>query len=123
MDELQRKLKAMRECIEREGLGGVRLRGTDWFAWATCGGSNVVLLTTDTGVAEVFITAGQACVLTDEIEATRLASEEVPSSLELWAGPWAEPAKREQYVASRRGPGVIASDRPASNEVQLPASL
>lgn len=121
--ELTKKLAAVRAAIALERLGGVRLRGTDWFSWATCGGSNVVLLTTDVGVAEVWVTADSAWVLTDEIEAPRLAQEELPPGLEVWAGPWAEPDAREQWIAKTRGEGIIASDRPGAGESPLPATL
>ena len=121
--ELSKKLAAVRSAIAEAGLGGVRLRGTDWFSWATCGGSNVVLLTTDVGVAEVWVTADSAWVLTDEIEAARLSEEELPRPLEVWAGPWADPAAREQWVAKTRGKGRLASDRPAGDEAPLPAAL
>jgi Xaa-Pro aminopeptidase len=123
MDELLQKLGEVRAAIAEAGLGGVRLRGSDWFAWATCGGSNVVLLTTDIGVAEVWITQRGAWVLTDEIEAQRLAEEEVPQGLEVWRGPWADRDAREQWVAETRGAGPIASDRPEKSEVALPSSL
>ncbi|MFY0579136.1 UTP--glucose-1-phosphate uridylyltransferase [Cystobacter fuscus] len=76
--ELETKLSRVRAVLEKHGLGAVRLRGVDWFAWATCGGSNVVLLSTDVGVAEVLITRDGAWVLTDAIEAARLEEEEVP---------------------------------------------
>jgi Xaa-Pro aminopeptidase len=41
----------------------------------------------------------------------------------VWAGPWASPEPREQWVAKTRGAGVIASDRPGPGEVALPADL
>ena len=56
MTELERKLSVLRACLDEGALGAIRFRGVDWFAWATCGGSNVVLLTTDVGVAEVLVT-------------------------------------------------------------------
>ena len=73
--ELATKLDIVRAALERDGAVAVRLRGVDWFAWATCGGSNVVLLTTDVGVAEVLITRAGAWVLTDAIEALRMEQE------------------------------------------------
>ena len=123
MSELQTKLATVRAVLERRGLGAVRLRGVDWFAWATCGGSNVVLLTTDMGVAEVLITRDGAWVLTDAIEAPRMADEEVPKGLTLWSHPWAERSKREDFIYERRGGGPVASDRPEGKEVPLPAEL
>jgi Xaa-Pro aminopeptidase len=121
--ELEAKLAQVRTVLERQGLSAVRLRGVDWFAWATCGGSNVVLLTTDNGVAEVLITRDGAWVLTDAIEAPRMEQEEVPAGLPVWSGPWAERGQREAFVDSKRAGGKVASDRPAGNEVPLPAEL
>jgi UDP-N-acetylglucosamine pyrophosphorylase/Xaa-Pro aminopeptidase len=121
--ELEAKLSRVRAVLERHGLGAVRLRGVDWFAWATCGGSNVVLLTTDVGVAEVLITRDGAWVLTDAIEAPRMQEEEIPKGLEVWSSPWAERAQRESFVEARRAGAPVASDRPTGKEVPLPAEL
>jgi Xaa-Pro aminopeptidase len=121
--ELSEKLSQLRSAIAEAGLGGVRLRGTDWFSWATCGGSNVVLLTTDTGIAEVWITERGAWVLTDVIEAERLSREEVPAGLEVWSAPWADREARQRWVAQTAGSGPIASDRPEAGEVPLPPAL
>jgi Xaa-Pro aminopeptidase len=121
--ELEEKLSRVRAVLERHGLGAVRLRGVDWFAWATCGGSNVVLLTTDVGVAEVLITREGAWVLTDAIEADRMKEEEVPSGLPVWSCPWAERGQREAFVEAQRAGARVASDRPAGSEVPLPAEL
>jgi Xaa-Pro aminopeptidase len=123
VSELDVKLARVRAVLEQHGLGAVRLRGVDWFAWATCGGSNVVLLTTDVGVAEVFVTRSGAWVLTDAIEAPRMEQEEVPSGLKLWVHPWAEREKREAFVEEKRGGALVASDRPSGQEVPLPAEL
>lgn len=123
MTELKRKLTALRRCIDERGLGGIRLRGTDWFSWATCGGSNVVLLTTDVGVADVWVTPNGAWILTDEIEARRISEEEAPRGLEVRSFPWADLRAKEQFVEETRGKGPIASDRPVSGEGTLPDSL
>jgi hypothetical protein len=69
--EVAGKLAMLRAALDLSGAGAIRLRGTDWFAWVTAGGSNAVLLAADTGVAEVLVTREEACVLTDEIEAAR----------------------------------------------------
>ncbi len=122
MAELETKLGLIRAALEAHGLSGVRLRGVDWFAWATCGGSSVVILTTETGVAEVLVTREGAWVLTDSIEAPRMSAEEVPPGLEVWQAPWTTPSARERFVAERaRGP--LASDRPQPGERPLPPEL
>src|SRR5947209_6584364 len=124
MDELQRKLAAVRGAMERHGLAAVRLRGTDWFAWATCGGSNTVLLTTDTGIAEVLILRDAALVLTDEIEAGRLRDEELPRGFDVAACRWIDrPGAWDRLARERASGGAIASDRPAAGEVALPADF
>ncbi|WP_224363287.1 UTP--glucose-1-phosphate uridylyltransferase [Hyalangium versicolor] len=121
--ELELKLARVRAILEKHQLGAVRLRGVDWFAWATCGGSNVVLLTTDVGVAEVLITREGAWVLTDAIEAARLEEEEVPRGLPVWSSPWTARDQRESFIESKRGGRPVASDRPSGKEVPLPAEL
>jgi len=133
--ECQQKLEWLRTCLRETGAAGIRLRGTDWFAWATAGGSNTVLLTAETGVAEVLVTAQGAWILTDTIEAQRLQDEEVPSPgdvaqdiFDFSVSPWAEPAQRESFVQAVTAGGKILSDRPSRSspehpESTLPASL
>jgi Xaa-Pro aminopeptidase len=126
MDELAEKFATVRRVLAAEGLVAARLRGVDWFAWATGGGSSVVLQTAETGVAELLISATEAWVLTDEIEAARLVDEELPQDLpdlQVFAHPWAAPARREEFVARRCAGGEVASDRPAPGERPLPAAL
>ena len=121
--ELATKLATVRAALTEAGAIGARLRGVDWFAWATCGGSNVVILTTETGIAEVFITAEGAWVLTDQIEGARLAAEEIPPGFEIWAGPWNDQAARQLFVEGVVKGGGIISDRPVPGERALPAEL
>ena len=121
--ELTVKLATIRAALTEASAVAARLRGVDWFAWATCGGSNVVILTTEIGVAEVLVTADHAWVLTDEIEAGRLAAEEIPPGLEIWAGPWNDPLARQTFVESVVQGGAVISDRPWLAELPLPSAL
>ncbi|MDZ7956447.1 MAG: M24 family metallopeptidase [Aulosira sp. DedQUE10] len=122
--EISLKLELIRQTLNETEAQGLRLRGTDWFAWATAGGSNTVLLTAETGVAEVLVTAQDAWVLTDEIEAQRLQNEELPANFQLHVNPWADINTREAFVRDAIGGGIVLSDRPLSHvEKQLPASL
>jgi len=122
-EEIAYKLARMREALTETGAAAIRLRGTDWFAWATAGASNSVLLAAETGVAEVFVTAQDAWILTDEIEAQRLIDEQLPAGFQLQVNPWAEFAKREAFVREAAADGRIMSDRPTSSEAVLPAML
>ena len=123
-EEVSTKLELIRQTLSETEAQGVRLRGTDWFAWVTAGASNTVLLTAETGVAEVLVTAQDAWILTDEIEAQRLVDEELPVNFKLHINPWADADARESFVRDRRAGGKILSDHPITQiEKPLPSSL
>ncbi|MBW4541205.1 MAG: M24 family metallopeptidase [Myxacorys chilensis ATA2-1-KO14] len=126
-NECLQKLKLMQACLHETDAAAIRLRGTDWFAWATAGASNSVLLAAETGVADVLVTDNNAWILTDEIEAQRLTDEELPdgeqSPYVLHVSPWADSAQRELFVQEVTARGKILSDRPTSSEFSLPHSL
>ncbi|MGG6293883.1 M24 family metallopeptidase [Leptolyngbya sp. AN02str] len=136
IEEVSAKLKLMRQSLSETESAGIRLRGTDWFAWATAGGSNTVLLGAETGAAEVLVTPTDAWILTDEIEAQRLKDEQLPhvvetSPYQLFVHPWAEVSKRNAFVLEAVGGGRILSDKPSGSfhdrttlhEYPLPQSL
>ncbi|MDP2315794.1 MAG: M24 family metallopeptidase [Pseudomonadota bacterium] len=120
--EIDEKLRTMRAALTAGGLGALRLRGVDWFAWATGGGSSVVNLAAEVGVAEVLVTSRGAWVLTDPIEAPRLRDEELRPGFTVQVDPWAEPVRRDQFVAVEAS-GEVASDRPHGGERHLPGGL
>jgi len=122
--EVDSKLEFIRQALSETGARSLRLRGTDWFAWATAGGSHTVLLTAETGVAELLITAETAWVLTDEIEAQRLQDEEISGNFQMHIYPWADVAQREAFVKEITGDGKVMSDRPIyPKETPIIASL
>lgn len=132
-DEISGKLAVMRDALHETGATGLRLRGTDWFAWATAGGSNTVLLAAETGVAEVLVTLTEAWILTDEIEAQRLKDEQLPEDAcyQFQINPWAQSHDRESFVRDATKGGRVLSDKPSGsfherltlNESPLPRSL
>ncbi|MFC5512085.1 M24 family metallopeptidase [Massilia jejuensis] len=121
--EVAAKLALLRDCLEQAGAAAIRLRGVDWFAWATAGGSNAVLHTAELGVAEVLVTRDEAVILTDEIEAARLRDEEVPAGFTFHVTPWAQVELRERYVLGLAGEGGVLSDHPRGQELALPNGL
>lgn len=136
LEEISTKLEFMRRSLQETQAAGMRLRGTDWFAWATAGGSNTVLLAAETGVAEVLVTPKDAWILTDEIEGQRLQDEQLPQATDnslykFYIHPWTESAKREAFVQEVTNSGKILSDRPRTSshdrsiptESGLPLSL
>jgi Xaa-Pro aminopeptidase len=121
--ELEAKGAILRGALERHGLGGIRLRGQDWFAWATCGGSNAVLLASERGIAEVLASRNGIQVVTTAIEADRLRDEELPAGLAVVPFDWARPEQRERLVHEAVGDAPVASDLPVVGEVDLPDEL
>ncbi|MFC4931985.1 M24 family metallopeptidase [Massilia sp. GCM10023247] len=121
--EAASKLALLRDCLATTGAGAIRLRGVDWFAWVTAGGSSAVLQSADAGVAEVLVTQEEAVVLTDEIELARLREEEIPAGFTFHAAPWAQIELHERYVLGLAGERTVLSDRPHGAEQALPAAL
>lgn len=122
-DELASKLATMRSVLESDGLDALRLRGHDWFTWATGGTSNSLMWTSELGVAELLVTATGVFVLADAIDAGRLEQEEVPDWIEVIELPWTEPNRRDEFIAGQIGDGRVASDAPVNGERLLPGSL
>ncbi len=121
--ELETKLRIVRDAMARSGLAGLRLRRHDWFAWLTCGGSNALLQVSELGVAEAVVTADGMWVVTDSIEAARIATEELPADVPVVDGPWAERGLRDRLVRDLVAGGPIASDVAAPGEIAMPGEL
>lgn len=76
-EEVALKLERVRHFMAQEGLQSIVLGGATNFAWITAGGDSVVALASERGVASVVITPKMQYVVTDNIEAGRLAEEEL----------------------------------------------
>ncbi|MBE9229751.1 M24 family metallopeptidase [Phormidium sp. LEGE 05292] len=122
--EVTQKLNLIRNALSETEAQGIRLKRTDWFAWATAGASHTVLLTAETGVAEVLVTQENAWILTNEIEAQRFKDEEIPANFQFYIYPWADDSQRENFIKEVTNGGKVLSDRPIPHvEKRLPASL
>lgn len=124
--EIAHKVAQMRGWLERERAGALRLRGVDWFAWATAGASGSPSQAAEFGCAEVLVTRDAAYILTDEAEAQRLRHEEVRGSWTWQVSPWMQPRLaelREHFVQHAAGGWPVLSDRPGLHERSLPAVL
>ncbi len=125
--EFDAKLRLIREALSCDDLAAIRLRGSDWFAWLTCGGSSVIDTSSEEGIAEVLVTPSDAVVLADRIDAARLRREEVGPrvpELPVVELSWQQLGARDEAVCrlSASG-GRVASDRPRGDELPLPAEL
>ena len=124
--EVAHKLAQMRGWLEQERAGALRLRGVDWFAWATAGASNSHSHTAECGCAEVLVTRDAAYILTDEAEAMRMREEEVRGPWTWQVSPWMQPQLyelREHFVQHAAGGAPVLSDRPGLHERNLPVAL
>ena len=124
--EVAHKLVQMRGWLEQERAGALRLRGVDWFAWATAGASNSHSHTAECGCAEVLVTRDAAYILTDEAEAMRMREEEVRGPWTWQVSPWMQSQLyelREHFVQHAAGGAPVLSDRPGLHERSLPVAL
>ncbi|PHV34599.1 peptidase M24 [Janthinobacterium sp. BJB312] len=124
--EIAHKLAQMRGWLEQERAGALRLRGVDWFAWATAGASGSACQTAECGCAEVLVTRDAAYILTDAAEAQRLRQEEVRGSWTWQVTPWMQPRMaelREHFVQHAAGGRPVLCDRPGLHERSLPVVL
>ena len=121
--EVDAKLRLLRAALAQAGAGAIRLRGLDWFAWATAGADASLLLACDTGAAELLVTHDEACVLTDAAEAERLRREQLPDGFTYHIAPWAETELHDTYVLGAAGGNGVLSDRPRNGDGTLPAAL
>ncbi|CAH0267239.1 hypothetical protein SRABI118_03386 [Massilia sp. Bi118] len=121
--EAAAKLALLREALAQAGAGAIRLRGEDWFAWATAGGQVLAPGGCETGSVELLVTADEACVLTDEVEAERLRREEAPPGFTYHIAPWTDTELHETYALGAAGGRAVLSDHPHNGDQPLPASL
>jgi Xaa-Pro dipeptidase len=81
--------RSLRELMESRGVGALLLSHPANFAWYTGGADNRVDRGVPAGVASILLTADDAYILTDNIEAPRMRGEQTPS-MEVVEHPWHE---------------------------------
>jgi Xaa-Pro aminopeptidase len=111
-ERLDERRERLDDFLAREGREAVWLARPNAFAWLT-GGSNVVDRDADLGVAAAGYD-GEFRVVTDNIEAERLADEELPDAFTVESTAWYESSLAEA-VADR-------TPRPALADFSVPAS-
>ncbi len=117
MTEIAQKINSLQQLLESQGLDAVRLKGVDWFAWATGGADSSVIFSNETGVAEVLITRNKALVLTNAIEVHRMRTELISSDFEIISFPWTASDEKQPLIDEMAK--KIASDRPNAKETLL----
>ncbi len=111
MKETEEKLERVRTLMDDRGLDAVLITRNDNFSWLTGGGRGWVARSSEVSVGWILVTREKAYLLTDNIEYTRLLTEELPEGFEGVECKWYE--ELGDLVKKVAGSGNIGSDDPA----------
>ncbi|MDO8586023.1 MAG: M24 family metallopeptidase [Armatimonadota bacterium] len=110
--EIAEKERRARRILEEQDLGALVLSTQANFAWITCGGDNHVSIASEGGVASAVITPDDKFIVCDNIEAGRIADEEVEGrGFHIESYNWWEDRKME-ILERLAGGKPIGSDSP-----------
>jgi len=110
--EIQVKEERVRAFMEEKGLLALCFTTSKNFAWFTCGGDNHVEITNRKGVATVVVTPEEKYLVTSNIEAGRMAAEEIEGQgFVVRETPWHED-RRFEIIHEIAGKGKIGTDFP-----------
>ena len=110
--QLSHRRERLSAFLDREGLDAVWFGKPNSFAWVT-GGSNVVDRDADVGAAAAgYVRSAGFVVVTNNIEAERLADEEVPAAFDIESVPWYESSLASAVADATPGDGAADFDVP-----------
>jgi len=112
-------LSRLDSYLDAEGLAAAWFARPNGFAWLT-GGDNVVDRTADRGVAAAGYDGEAVTVVTDSIEAGRLADEQLPAAVAVESFPW-HARTLEAHLAAE-SPRPAAADVPVEGFASVDAS-
>ena len=75
-NEIKEKERRVREFLRSKNLKALLLKRQANFSWMTCGGLNLVGITTELGATSLLITGDSKFVISNNIEAPRMMDEE-----------------------------------------------
>jgi Xaa-Pro dipeptidase len=121
-EELKIKRARLREYLLKHGLDAVLLSSQANFAWYGCGADNHVVMCSEGGVAAILADGEKDCVITTNIEAGRIAEEEVGElkDFEVVGLPWNENRRMADEIKERTKGKKVASDVAAFGLEMLP---
>lgn len=121
--EIQQKHERIKKFINTHQLDGVLLSGVANFAWFTAGGDSHVENHNKIGVAFLLITKRKRFLITNNIEADRITSEQlngIADNFEFVVFDWYDP-KGEITAIHKLTKGLqVATDFPRSQLVDMP---
>jgi Xaa-Pro aminopeptidase len=110
-EEVKIKEERLLAMMQREELDAVVITNQNNFAWLTGGGDNHVVTAAERGVASIVFTPNGKYIVTTNIEAGRIMTEEVDQlgySIEKFA--WHNESARGEIVSKIIGGGKAGSD-------------
>jgi Xaa-Pro aminopeptidase len=115
-DEIKEKERRVREFLKSKGLKALLLKRQANFSWLTCGGLNLVGITTEFGATSLLITEESKFVISSNIEAPRMIEEKAleKQGFILKAFPWHED-QESAIIKELTGEGSLGSDAPFPN--------
>jgi Xaa-Pro aminopeptidase len=119
MPEMKEKHERVCAYLDARDLDGVVLTRRCNFSWYTCGSRNHVGEACDVGVSSLVVSRDGPAVVASNIEATRLAAEDLVCDIELIVYPYHEPQARPAALKTAMGHGRFAADVPLEN-LELP---
>ena len=75
-DEIKEKEGRVRDFLDSKGFKALLLKRQANFSWMTCGGLNLVGITTELGATSLLITGKEKFLISNNIEAPRMIEEE-----------------------------------------------
>jgi Xaa-Pro dipeptidase len=119
-DEIKEKERRVREFLRSKGLKALLLKRQANFSWMTCGGLNLVGITTEVGATSLLITENSKFVISNNIEAPRMIDEEGLGKQGFVAKtfPWYED-QEVSVVRELIGESPFGSDVPFQNAMMV----
>src|SRR5512139_3134071 len=113
MSEITEKEKRVREFLRAKGFRALLLKRQANFCWMTCGGLNLVGITTELGATSLLIGEDVKYVISNNIEAPRMIEEErlEEQGFIVKTFPWHE-EQEASLVKTLTGGGTLGSDVP-----------
>jgi Xaa-Pro aminopeptidase len=122
--EVADKVAQVRDLLRREGAVAMAVGRVSNFAWLSAGGRSFIPVTGDVGAAWVVVSADRVVVCTSNIEAARLAEEELDGlDWEVQARPWWEGAPLAEVQRVVGGAGPVLADAPLPGARDAAAEL
>jgi len=123
-DEIKEKDRRVREFLKSNNLKGLILKRQANFSWMTCGGLNLVGITTEFGATTLLITENSKYLISNVIEAPRMIHEEglEKQGFIVKTFPWFED-QEVSIVKEIAEEEPVGSDAPFPNAMVLPEEV